>query len=166
MVARRLRQPVSRLRRDERGNVAVILAAAIVPVMGLVGAAVEYSRASDYQRRLHRAADTAALAAAKHRNAPLERKREIARSVFEASMGMQPSGDPARPADRSPDGLENVWMRLDPVANGVRVEVGGRSATSSVRSSASRPVRCRASPRRSASRTPRRSPSSSTTPAR
>ncbi len=50
--------------RDSGGNVAIMTALALVPLIGVVGAALDYSRAWDTTSKLHRAADAAALAAA------------------------------------------------------------------------------------------------------
>lgn len=50
---------------DRRGNVAMMFAFAVVPIVGLVGAAVDYSRASDAKQTLNAAIDSAALMAAR-----------------------------------------------------------------------------------------------------
>lgn len=47
--------------RDRRGNVAPIFALAIVPIIGLVGAAIDYSRASAARAELQSALDATAL---------------------------------------------------------------------------------------------------------
>jgi Flp pilus assembly protein TadG len=54
-----------RWRRDERGNVAMIFALVSVVFFGAAGAAIDYSRASAAQADLQRAADSAAMLAAK-----------------------------------------------------------------------------------------------------
>src|SRR5436305_7965543 len=51
--------------RDRRGGVAPMFAFAIVPVLGLVGAAVDYSRANSIRAGMQSAIDAAALAMAK-----------------------------------------------------------------------------------------------------
>lgn len=95
--------------RDSGGNVAIMTALALVPLIGVVGAALDYSRAWDTKSKLHRAADAAALAAARERNATFAQKREIARRVFEASLG--PGAD-----------LSNLRIEVKNIADGVRVE--------------------------------------------
>lgn len=50
---------------DRRGNVVMMFAFAVVPIVGLVGAAVDYSRASDAKQTLNAAIDSAALMAAR-----------------------------------------------------------------------------------------------------
>jgi Flp pilus assembly protein TadG len=56
---------LSAFRREERGQVAVVLSLAILPMLGLVGAAVDYSRASSVRAQLQGAMDAAVLAGAK-----------------------------------------------------------------------------------------------------
>jgi Flp pilus assembly protein TadG len=53
------------LRRDRSGNVAVIFGIAAIPVFGLVGAAVDYSRANSARTAMQVALDAAALTVAK-----------------------------------------------------------------------------------------------------
>lgn len=51
------------LLRDRSGNVAMIFGLALVPVIGLIGAGVDYSRAANVRTRLQAAADAAAVGA-------------------------------------------------------------------------------------------------------
>jgi len=53
---------LTRLRRDQRGNFIMISAAAIIPLMGVVGAVVDLSRAYISKSRLQNACDAGALA--------------------------------------------------------------------------------------------------------
>jgi Flp pilus assembly protein TadG len=57
------------LRRAEAGNVALVFALALVPVVGMMGAAVDYSRANSVKAAMQAALDATALAMA--RNSPL-----------------------------------------------------------------------------------------------
>lgn len=50
--------------KNHDGNVAVIFALVLVPIMGLLGAAIDYSRGAQAQARMRSALDAAALAAA------------------------------------------------------------------------------------------------------
>src|SRR3546814_11810056 len=50
------------LRRDQRGNAFMLTAAAIVPVIGIVGSAVDIGRAYMTQLRLQQACDSGVLA--------------------------------------------------------------------------------------------------------
>jgi Flp pilus assembly protein TadG len=52
------------IRDDQRGVVAIIFALAILPLMGLVGAAIDYSRLTLSRENLQSVADSAALAGA------------------------------------------------------------------------------------------------------
>jgi Flp pilus assembly protein TadG len=58
-----LRQRIEAFVGDARGNIAVLFSLALIPVMLLAGAAIDYSRASAARTKLNAAADSAALAA-------------------------------------------------------------------------------------------------------
>ncbi|MFC3784888.1 Flp pilus assembly protein TadG [Sphingopyxis italica] len=58
----RLRAGTKALRRDQRGNAFMLTAAAIVPVIGIVGSAVDIGRAYMTQLRLQQACDSGVLA--------------------------------------------------------------------------------------------------------
>ncbi|OJV04463.1 MAG: hypothetical protein BGO20_19875 [Bosea sp. 67-29] len=60
-----LRDTLNRFRRDRSGNVMMIFGLALVPLMGVVGVAVDYSRASNARQALNAAIDSAALMAAR-----------------------------------------------------------------------------------------------------
>lgn len=59
-----LRQPLGRFGRDQRGGVVVILALSLLPMIGLTGAAVDYSLASARKAKLQAAVDAVAIALA------------------------------------------------------------------------------------------------------
>ena len=56
---------LARFGKDKSGNVALMFGLAIIPVLGLAGAAVDYSRASSARTGLSNAIDSAALMAAR-----------------------------------------------------------------------------------------------------
>jgi Flp pilus assembly protein TadG len=56
-----LRASLRAFRRTERGNVAVTFTLALIPIMGFVGAAVDYSRANSAKASMQSAADATAL---------------------------------------------------------------------------------------------------------
>ena len=56
-----LRARLRRLRSDRRGNVVLTFALALIPIMGAVGAAVDYSRANNIRSQLQAAADAASV---------------------------------------------------------------------------------------------------------
>ena len=58
---RTLLRQVSRLRRDRSGNVAVIFAIALVPIISAMGCAIDYSRAAQLRSKLQTAADAASV---------------------------------------------------------------------------------------------------------
>ena len=57
----RLRNQVSRFGAAERGNVMITFALAMVPIIGLVGAAVDYSRGNSDKAAMQSAVDSTAL---------------------------------------------------------------------------------------------------------
>src|SRR5688500_494833 len=73
--------PAKRFARDARGAVAITFALALLPLLGIVGAAVDYSRLSRARTTKQSVVDAAALAGAK---AMWEKANQIA-SVAEAA---------------------------------------------------------------------------------
>lgn len=61
-IIRRIRQGVGKLLRDQRGNAFMLTAAAVVPLIGIVGSAVDIGRAYMTQLRLQQACDAGVLA--------------------------------------------------------------------------------------------------------
>jgi Flp pilus assembly protein TadG len=55
-----------RFRRSERGNVATMFALALVPVFGVIGAAIDYARVSEVKAQLADALDAGVLAVGSH----------------------------------------------------------------------------------------------------
>src|SRR5215813_12429881 len=64
-IINRLAKTLGLFRRDERGNVAVIVAAAIIPLIGALGLATDTARGYLVKARLSQALDAAALAGGK-----------------------------------------------------------------------------------------------------
>jgi Flp pilus assembly protein TadG len=61
----RLLHSMFSFRRAEQGNIAVIFAIALVPILGFIGAAVDFSMVSRARSAMQQALDTAALMVAK-----------------------------------------------------------------------------------------------------
>jgi Flp pilus assembly protein TadG len=72
---------------DTKGNIAVLFALAIVPVIGGIGAAVDYSMASAYRTDMQQALDSTALALTKILPADQETIDKAGMEYFAASMG-------------------------------------------------------------------------------
>ncbi len=53
---------IGRFRRDQRGNIAVIFAIALLPILSAVGCAIDYSLATRMKAKLQSAADAASVA--------------------------------------------------------------------------------------------------------
>lgn len=60
-----LRHMIRRFREDQRGNILMLFGLSLVPLIGVVGVAVDYSRASNARQALNAAIDSAALMAAR-----------------------------------------------------------------------------------------------------
>jgi Flp pilus assembly protein TadG len=61
-IATRLTALISRFGRDRRGNIAIIFAFALLPVLSAIGCATDYSLASRMKAKMQSAADAAAVA--------------------------------------------------------------------------------------------------------
>jgi Flp pilus assembly protein TadG len=72
---------------DNRGNIAVLFTLSIIPVIGAVGAAVDYSMASAYRADLQKSLDATALALSKILPADQETLDTVGRQYFDANMG-------------------------------------------------------------------------------
>ncbi|WP_426532086.1 TadE/TadG family type IV pilus assembly protein [Bradyrhizobium sp. McL0615] len=64
----RLKQYLSRFRRDRRGNVAAIFAITAIPLVSAIGCAVDYSLATRMKAKMQTAADAAGIAALSQRS--------------------------------------------------------------------------------------------------
>lgn len=65
IISTRLRSAVRRFSGADQGNIAVIFAFAAIPILGLVGAAIDYSRVNNARSSLQAALDSAALMVSK-----------------------------------------------------------------------------------------------------
>jgi Flp pilus assembly protein TadG len=74
-------------RRDDGGAVALIFGLALLPLMGMTGASIDYSRASTARHKATAAADAAALATVKAKGT-FEQRRQIGESTLRANMPM------------------------------------------------------------------------------
>ncbi|MCU0884627.1 MAG: pilus assembly protein TadG-related protein [Beijerinckiaceae bacterium] len=117
----KFRQMSTRFQRDERGAVAIIFGLALLPMMGLTGAAVDYNRASLARTAANVAADSAALATVKA-TGTFEQRKLVGQKVLEANM---PLGN----------GYESYAVNIeqilkDGVETGVKVKITGEINTS------------------------------------
>ena len=77
----------ARFRRAERGTVAIAFALTLVPMIGFVGAAVDYNSLSNVRNHLQSAADAAALAGAGLPSSATDKQRnELAKAIFASNL--------------------------------------------------------------------------------
>jgi Flp pilus assembly protein TadG len=88
---RHLKRVFRRFGRDDKGAVALIFALALVPVIGMTGAAIDYNRGSQLRARMATASDAAVLAAVKAGNVPIADRERIAEATFRANLGVDAS---------------------------------------------------------------------------
>jgi Flp pilus assembly protein TadG len=106
--------------RDDRGNVSAIFALTLLPVVGLIGMGVDYTRASKYKSVLDAVADSASLAAVTPAmlNQPDAASVAIATTLFNGQTA-------------SINGLGTVALTVTPVDNGLQRTVTVSYSTSS-----------------------------------
>jgi len=78
---------LSQFQRDRQGNVAPIFAIAMIPILGLTGSAVDYSRANSIKTAMQAAADATALSLVqKAASLPTGDVSDTATNIFKASF--------------------------------------------------------------------------------
>ncbi len=82
-----LKRAVTAFAGDRRGNVAMIWGLTAVVLLGLMGLAVDFTRAQTVRTRLQNAVDGAALVAARASNMTEPQRLTAARAYFDAEMG-------------------------------------------------------------------------------
>ena len=86
-VRQRIKELVRRFAGEQRGNIAVVFALSVVPMVGFVGAAVDYSHANSVKVAVQAALDATALMLAKNAGSrPAPRCRTLATSYFAAQF--------------------------------------------------------------------------------
>lgn len=92
----------NRLLRDERGNVAITFGLMVIPMVMVMGLAVDYSEIIRMEQRVQAAADAAALAAINARSQSEENRRSLAIATFRTNVNSaEPSTVPAPTVDFS-----------------------------------------------------------------
>ncbi|MCU0885208.1 MAG: pilus assembly protein TadG-related protein [Beijerinckiaceae bacterium] len=87
---RPVKSTMKRFGKDESGAVALIFGLALLPLMGMTGAAVDYSRASQLRTKMAAASDAAVLAGVKTKGT-LGDKQKAADAAFAANLGSDPA---------------------------------------------------------------------------
>ncbi len=94
----KLQAAIKRFRDDRRGTTAIILALAFIPVLGIVGAAIDLTRAHIVKTRLQGAIDAAVLAAASSGELTKPQRIAKAESVFAANFPADELGNAGAPS--------------------------------------------------------------------
>ena len=76
--------------RDERGAAAIIFTLTLIPILGLVGASIDYARASKAQTQLRGAVDSASLAAVKKIGGTYGQRVAAAKGALKANLADAP----------------------------------------------------------------------------
>ncbi|MCB1476848.1 MAG: hypothetical protein KDJ53_12490, partial [Rhodobiaceae bacterium] len=77
---------LARFAHDTKGNVAVIFGVALVPMIALAGAAMDFSSAYNARAKLQVAADAAALAATRNYGKSWSKRKQIATDTFNQNL--------------------------------------------------------------------------------
>ncbi len=102
---------------DRGGNVAVIFALSLIPLFGVGGAALDYSRVLTMRSKLQHASDAAALAASHGARISVAAMKDMANKSFKENLS-------------NVRFAEKVDMEVTKIKNGVRVTAEGRMETS------------------------------------
>ena len=102
---------------DRGGNVAVIFALSLIPLIGVGGAALDYSRVLTMRSKLQHATDAAALAASHGARVSLAAMNDLAQKSFKENLA-------------NVRFAKQVSMKATKIKNGVRVTADGRMETS------------------------------------
>ncbi len=109
-------------RRNQQGGIAILFAVVAVVATGIVGAAIDYSRASSLRSALQHAADAAALAAIGDPRSAFAKREEIARRVAAGHIkALQQGADFAVKVLELPEGGVRVAVEANSVNTLLRV---------------------------------------------
>src|SRR5689334_10474049 len=89
-VWQRVQNLVSRFAGDQRGNIMILFALSLIPVMGAVGAAVDYSRANSVRTAVQNALDATALMISKTAGSQTSSQLQTTASKYFAAMLNRP----------------------------------------------------------------------------
>jgi Flp pilus assembly protein TadG len=95
-VRQRIKELVRHFAREERGNIAVVFALSVIPMVGFVGAAVDYSHANSVKVAVQAALDATALMLAKNAGTQTTAQMQsTASSFFAAQFNRKEAINPA-----------------------------------------------------------------------
>ena len=112
------------LRQANGGNVTITFALTTVPIMGVVGAAIDYSQANSVKTAMQAAADSTALMLARDAHSMNEQQFQTrANEYFKAQFGRNADGLDSR-GDYSTDGGSRVMSMPPAPSNRFRADDG------------------------------------------
>ncbi len=113
-VSERLKQSAARFARAERGNVAMMFAITLVPMMGFIGAAIDYSRAVSARSAMQAAADATALMISKEATSlTTDQITTKAKDYFNALYNRSDVGNVTFNAVYSPNSGNGASVKVD-----------------------------------------------------
>jgi Flp pilus assembly protein TadG len=113
-VTDRLKQSAARFAGAERGNVAMMFAIALVPMLGFIGAAIDYSRAVSARSAMQAAADATALMISKEATSlTAEQITTKAKAYFTALYNRSDVGNVTFNAVYSPNSGNGASVKVD-----------------------------------------------------
>jgi Flp pilus assembly protein TadG len=110
-------ETAARFRVENNGNVTMIFGLALLPALLFIGAAIDYTRASDLRARLQHATDSAVLAAAEEPTGVLTKAQAAATTAFNANFPNGGTINVSSPASHTWSGvstgsINTSFMRL------------------------------------------------------
>lgn len=103
-------EKISEFKSDKRGNVAILFAITVIPMLGLVGAAIDYSNAIRLKQKIASTIDAAALAAGSAVDLTIEDRKALAEEFIDANFTTLVSGTVGTPSVTISDSTINIKL--------------------------------------------------------
>jgi Flp pilus assembly protein TadG len=116
---------LSRFKRDENGNIAIMFGLTLVPLLLFMGAAVDYTRANEVHTRLQASIDATALALTHEpKGTPLATLKAKGQKMFEANFAAA-AGEPVPVIDVDVQ-AKTIKVSTSSVVNTSFIKIGGQ----------------------------------------
>ncbi len=116
-MLRRAISSLERFRADRQGSIVIMFALSLAVIVGLGGAAIDYGRITQIQRRIIFATETTAEAASMRPDLLDRDLTDFAQRFFQANGGDKPP-------------IHEVQFRIDGSSDGIRIRVAAKIPTS------------------------------------